>query len=101
MFFPFGTSALKPEPIDIDVKIILIGDRPMYELLYEYEEDFRKIFKVRVEFDEEMVMRTPSCASTAAVCASFRSRKASGRSIAQPWRPCWNMASARRGAGIK
>src|SRR5258705_11213089 len=28
----------------------------MYELLYEYEEDFRKIFKVRVEFDEEMVM---------------------------------------------
>jgi predicted ATP-dependent protease len=56
MFFPFGTSALKPEPIDIDVKIILIGDRHMYELLYEYEEDFRKIFKVRVEFDEEMVM---------------------------------------------
>src|SRR6266705_748333 len=56
MFFPFGTSALKPEPIDIDVKIILIGDRQMYELLYEYEEAFRKIFKVRVEFDEEMVM---------------------------------------------
>jgi len=56
MFFPFGTSALKPEPIDIDVKIILIGDRHMYEILYEYEEDFRKIFKVRVEFDEEMVM---------------------------------------------
>ncbi len=56
MFFPFGASALKPEPIDIDVKIILIGDRHMYELLYEYEEDFRKIFKVRVEFDEEMVM---------------------------------------------
>ena len=56
MFFPFGTSAQKPEPIDIDVKIILIGDRHMYEMLYEYEEDFRKIFKVRVEFDEEMVM---------------------------------------------
>jgi ATP-dependent Lon protease len=56
MFFPFGTSALKPEHIEIDVKIILIGDRNMYELLYEYEEDFRKIFKVRVEFDEEMVM---------------------------------------------
>src|SRR3984957_6935029 len=56
MFFPFGSSALKPEPIDIDVKLILIGDRHMYELLYNYEEDFRKIFKVRVEFDEEMVM---------------------------------------------
>ena len=56
MFFPFGTSALKPEPIDINVKIILIGDRDMYELLYDYEEDFKKIFKVRVEFDEEMKM---------------------------------------------
>jgi predicted ATP-dependent protease len=56
MFFPFGTSALKPEPIDINVKIILIGDREMYELLYEYEEDFKKIFKVRAEFDEEMRM---------------------------------------------
>ena len=54
MFFPFGTSALKPEPIDVHVKIILIGDREMYELLYDYEEDFKKIFKVRVEFDEEM-----------------------------------------------
>jgi ATP-dependent Lon protease len=54
VFFPFSTAALKPEPIDIHVKIILIGDRDMYELLYDFEEDFRKIFKVRVEFDEEM-----------------------------------------------
>lgn len=54
VFFPFSTAALKPEPIDIHVKIILIGDRNMYEMLYEYEDDFRKIFKVRVEFDEEL-----------------------------------------------
>src|SRR3974390_868523 len=56
MFFPFSTAALKPEPIDVHAKIILIGDRDLYELLYDYEEDFRKIFKVRVEFDEEMPM---------------------------------------------
>src|SRR3984893_13407623 len=54
VFFPFSTAALKPEPIDVHVKIILIGDRDMYELLYEHEDDFKKIFKVRVEFDEEM-----------------------------------------------
>src|ERR1700751_5221416 len=52
VFFPFSTAALKPEPIEIHVKIILIGDRDMYELLYDYEDDFKKIFKVRVEFDE-------------------------------------------------
>jgi predicted ATP-dependent protease len=56
MFYPFGGSALKPEAIAINVKVILIGDRELYELLYHYEEDFRKIFKVRVEFDEEMAM---------------------------------------------
>jgi ATP-dependent Lon protease len=54
MLFPFANTALKPEPVEINVKVILIGDRDLYELLYEYEEDFRKIFKVRVEFDEEM-----------------------------------------------
>jgi len=53
-FFPVTTAALKPEPIDVHVKVLLIGDREMYELLYDFEEDFKKIFKVRVEFDEEM-----------------------------------------------
>jgi lon-related putative ATP-dependent protease len=53
-FFPFSTPALKPEPIDLHAKIILIGDRDLYELLYDNEDDFKKIFKVRVEFDEEM-----------------------------------------------
>jgi predicted ATP-dependent protease len=56
MFYPFGGSALKPEAVPINVKVILIGDRELYEVLYNYEEDFRKIFKVRVEFDEEMAM---------------------------------------------
>jgi predicted ATP-dependent protease len=56
MFYPFGGSALKPEAVEINVKVILIGDRHLYEMLYEYEEDFQKIFKVRVEFDEEMPM---------------------------------------------
>ncbi len=54
MFFPFASAVLKPEPIDVHTKIILIGDRDMYELLYDFEDDFKKIFKVRVEFDEEM-----------------------------------------------
>jgi lon-related putative ATP-dependent protease len=54
MFFPFASAVLKPEPIDVHTKIILIGDRDLYELLYDFEDDFKKIFKVRVEFDEEM-----------------------------------------------
>jgi predicted ATP-dependent protease len=56
LMFPLGNSGLKPEPIDLKVKIILIGDRDLYEMFYTFEEEFRKIFKVRVEFDDEMPM---------------------------------------------
>jgi ATP-dependent Lon protease len=48
------SSALKPEPIKIDSKVIMVGDAEMYYLLYEQDEDFKKIFKVRADFDVEM-----------------------------------------------
>ncbi len=52
-YFQIAQTTLKPEAIDIDVKIILIGDQDIYRSLYFYEEDFRKIFKVNSEFDYE------------------------------------------------
>lgn len=48
------TSTLKPEPIDLEVKVILIGDNYYYNLLYTYEEDFRNLFKVMADFDMEI-----------------------------------------------
>ncbi|MGH4140948.1 AAA family ATPase [Clostridium sp.] len=42
-------SSLKPEPIPIKEKIILIGDYETYDLLYNYDEDFRKIFTIKAE----------------------------------------------------
>ncbi len=51
--FPFAAPpSLKPEPIEVDVKVVLVGDERLYDLFYALEDDFRKIFKVRVEFDE-------------------------------------------------
>ncbi|APM38565.1 AAA family ATPase [Clostridium kluyveri] len=44
-------SGLKPEPIKFNEKIILIGDYNTYDLLYSYDEDFKKIFKIRVEYN--------------------------------------------------
>lgn len=49
--FVFGASAMKPEPIDLDLKVIMIGDPYLYSLLTIYDEDFRKVFKVRADFD--------------------------------------------------
>ncbi|MBC7345979.1 MAG: AAA family ATPase [Clostridia bacterium] len=47
-------ASLKPEPIPISLKVVLIGNPLLYHLLYEYDEDFRKLFKIRVDFDTEM-----------------------------------------------
>ena len=52
--FQFSTITLKPEPIDIDVKVILIGSQHIYTLLSEYEYDFKKMFKVKADFDYEI-----------------------------------------------
>lgn len=46
--------ALKPQSIPADIKVILVGSSSIYHLLYEYEEDFRKLFKIKADFDEEM-----------------------------------------------
>lgn len=48
------TSTLKPQPIPLDLKVIIIGDAYTYYLLYTYDEDFKKLFKVLAEFDVEM-----------------------------------------------
>jgi lon-related putative ATP-dependent protease len=42
-------STLRPEPIPIKEKIILIGDYETYDLLFNYDEDFRKIFTIKAE----------------------------------------------------
>ncbi len=53
---PYGIipMAIKPEPIPLDVKVVMIGDDYIYRLLYVYEEDFKKIFKTKSDFDTEM-----------------------------------------------
>jgi len=50
----FITSTLKPEPIPVDLKVILIGNEYIYNILYAYDEDFRKLFKIKADFDSEM-----------------------------------------------
>ena len=44
--------SLKPEPIPLDLKVILIGDGNMYQTLLALDSDFRKLFKIKVEFEE-------------------------------------------------
>ncbi len=49
-----STEGLRPEPVPLQVKVILIGPLWLYYLLYFYDEDFRKLFTIRADFDTEM-----------------------------------------------
>ena len=44
--------SLKPEPIPLDLKVILIGNSNIYHTLLSMDADFRKLFKIKVEFEE-------------------------------------------------
>ncbi len=46
-----STVSLEAEAIPLDIKVVLIGDRLLYYLLYEYDPDFRDLFKVAVDFE--------------------------------------------------
>lgn len=48
------TTTLKPEAIPLDVKVILLGDPYLYYLLFNLDEDYRELFKVKADFDSRM-----------------------------------------------
>lgn len=48
------TSGLKPEPIPVSLKLILIGSNTLYHLLYQLDDEFRKLFQVKSDFDDEI-----------------------------------------------
>lgn len=54
-FYGFSTAGLRPEPIPVNVKVIMVGPPILYHLLQAYEEDFGKLFKVKADFDTEVV----------------------------------------------
>ncbi len=51
-------SSLRPQPIPINVKVVMVGTRYLYRLLQIYDPEFQKIFKIKADFDIDMT-RTP------------------------------------------
>jgi len=54
MYSLISTVSLEPEPIPLDIKIVLFGDRLFYYLLQEYDPDFSELFKVAADFEERI-----------------------------------------------
>ncbi len=65
-----STVTLEPEPIPLDVKVLLIGDPLTYYLLHEYDEDFRKLFKVKADFGARFDRSPDTCLNYAQFVAA-------------------------------
>ncbi|MFZ0546615.1 MAG: ATP-binding protein, partial [Candidatus Promineifilaceae bacterium] len=49
-----STVALEPEPIPLDLKVVLIGERTLYYLMVQHDPDFKELFKVAADFEDVM-----------------------------------------------
>jgi lon-related putative ATP-dependent protease len=54
-FYGFSTAGLRPKAIPVNLKVIMVGPAAIYHALQAYEEDFAKLFKVKADFDTEVV----------------------------------------------
>ena len=86
----FTTKSLRPEPIPLDVKVILIGRADVYGLLLEYDDQFRELFKVKADFDYQMARTDENIREY----AGFVYRLCENEHLI-PWtRPAWRVLSS-------
>ena len=64
-----STTTLKPEPIPLDLKILLIGERWLYYLLCVYDREFGSLFKVAADFDDDVERSTDNVEAYARLIA--------------------------------
>lgn len=64
-------STMKPEPIPVDMKVILIGSSHLYQLLFGLDEEFQKLFKIKSDFEDEMELNDDNIGKLCQFISSF------------------------------
>jgi lon-related putative ATP-dependent protease len=70
-FSPISTQTLDPEPIPLDVRVVLFGDRELYYLLAAADPDFWRLFKVQADFDDSIARSSENDRAYARLIASI------------------------------
>lgn len=63
--------SLKPEPIPLDLKVILIGNSQIYQTLLAMDADFKKLFKIKVEFEDDAPLNKENVNKLARIIHGF------------------------------
>ena len=69
-----STVQLEPEPVPIDLKIVLIGERLVYYLLSQYDPDFPALFKINADMESEIERNPDNTAAYARLIATLARR---------------------------
>ena len=70
-----STVSLEPQPISLNVKVVLLGGRMLYYMLYQHDHDFAELFKVAADFEEEMDRTPENCQLYAQLIATLVRRE--------------------------
>ncbi len=70
-----STKSLEPEPVPLDLKVILMGDRMIYYLLQAYDPDFNLLFKVPADLSEDLPRNNDNSLGYARLIAALQHRK--------------------------
>jgi predicted ATP-dependent protease len=76
MYSLVSTVSLEPEPIPLDAKVILFGDRLFYYLLQEYDPEFGELFKVAADFEDRIERSSDTHKLYARLIATLARREA-------------------------
>ncbi|MCL2617240.1 MAG: AAA family ATPase, partial [Defluviitaleaceae bacterium] len=71
----YTLSGLRPEPMKLDIKVILVGSHFLYELINYYDNEFGKLFKICADFDYEIDLHDESLLNTACFIKTFVERE--------------------------
>ncbi len=66
-----STVTLEPEPVPLNVKVVLVGERRLFYLLQRHDPDFDELFKVTVDFEEDIPRSAPNMRRYAQMLATF------------------------------
>lgn len=95
-----STTSLQPEPIPVSVKVVLLGERLLYYLMSHYDPDFRDLFKVEADFEDDLDRDEASYGLYARMIATMsrklKSRPLSRKAVARLIEHASRMASDQR-----
>jgi lon-related putative ATP-dependent protease len=67
----FSTKTIRPEPIPLDIKIVLTGDPYLFELIHFYDDQFQKLFKVKAHLDDRIDRKEDTTLQLARMIGNF------------------------------